>query len=351
MGIDPLASGKNFVTLRDIAEEAGVHYSTVSLALNNHPRIPLTTRQRIQEIANRLGYQPDPMLASLSHYRRKTGKRTRTVMAWINCAPDKNYHDDRPVFAAYWKGASERAESLGFHLERFWLGEPRMTARRLDNILEARGIEALLIPPQAKAHSSLSIRWDRYFSISFGYTLEHPVLTLVTCDHAAAISLLLQKLSSLNYRRIGFHLHQELDERLHHQYEAEFYIANRYKMPQRLVPPLIYSVHSESDFAAWIQEVRPDVVVSGISKVSNWLKNLGMRIPEDIGFALTHLQSPDSVEAGIHQNDEEVGRTAVDQLAHLIHSQQRGIPDPSKRILVDIKWSPGVTVRNVSAAI
>ena len=37
------------VTLSDIAKKAGVHVTTVSLAMRNHPRLPETTRQRIQE--------------------------------------------------------------------------------------------------------------------------------------------------------------------------------------------------------------------------------------------------------------------------------------------------------------
>jgi len=36
------------VTLADIARKAGVHVTTVSLAMRNHPRLPEKTRQRIQ---------------------------------------------------------------------------------------------------------------------------------------------------------------------------------------------------------------------------------------------------------------------------------------------------------------
>jgi len=48
------------VSLRDIAEEAGVSRMTVSLALRDTARIPPATRQRVREIADRLGYRPDP---------------------------------------------------------------------------------------------------------------------------------------------------------------------------------------------------------------------------------------------------------------------------------------------------
>ena len=71
-------------TLRDVALAAGCHYSTVSLALRDHPRIPSETKSRIREAAKRLGYRPDPALAALSAYRTiKHPARGQTVVAWL----------------------------------------------------------------------------------------------------------------------------------------------------------------------------------------------------------------------------------------------------------------------------
>ncbi|MBD5806155.1 LacI family DNA-binding transcriptional regulator [Limosilactobacillus walteri] len=46
-------------TIKDIAQQAGVSVSTASRALNHNPRISEKTRQRIEDIANQLGYQPN----------------------------------------------------------------------------------------------------------------------------------------------------------------------------------------------------------------------------------------------------------------------------------------------------
>ena len=56
-------------TMADIARKAGVHVTTVSLALRNHPRLPASTRERIQALAKELGYVPDPFLRALVTYR------------------------------------------------------------------------------------------------------------------------------------------------------------------------------------------------------------------------------------------------------------------------------------------
>ncbi|WLD59156.1 LacI family transcriptional regulator [Salinispirillum sp. LH 10-3-1] len=47
------------VSMADVARHAGVSESTVSRALNNNPAIKLATRQRIQQIAQTLGYKPN----------------------------------------------------------------------------------------------------------------------------------------------------------------------------------------------------------------------------------------------------------------------------------------------------
>ncbi len=52
-------------TLDDVARSAGVHRTTVSLALRNHPRIPQATRDRVKQIANDLGYRINPLVSAL----------------------------------------------------------------------------------------------------------------------------------------------------------------------------------------------------------------------------------------------------------------------------------------------
>jgi LacI family transcriptional regulator len=53
------------VTIRDIAREAGVSMATVSYVLNNSGNIAESTRERVREVANRLGYRPSGAARSL----------------------------------------------------------------------------------------------------------------------------------------------------------------------------------------------------------------------------------------------------------------------------------------------
>ena len=50
---------KGITTIKEIAKQLNVAVSTVSRALNDHPRIGLRTKQRVQELAKELGYEPN----------------------------------------------------------------------------------------------------------------------------------------------------------------------------------------------------------------------------------------------------------------------------------------------------
>lgn len=47
------------ITIKDIASEAGVSYSTVSKALNDSPLVKQSTKKHIVDIAEKMGYQPN----------------------------------------------------------------------------------------------------------------------------------------------------------------------------------------------------------------------------------------------------------------------------------------------------
>ncbi len=59
-------------SIKDIARQAGVSYSTVSRALSNSPRVKAETRHRIQQLAAEMGYLPSAVARSLVTRRTMT---------------------------------------------------------------------------------------------------------------------------------------------------------------------------------------------------------------------------------------------------------------------------------------
>ena len=62
---------KGQVTIKDIARELGIDPSTVSKALKNHPDISEATRKKVNELARKLKYYPNPIALSLRSSKTK----------------------------------------------------------------------------------------------------------------------------------------------------------------------------------------------------------------------------------------------------------------------------------------
>ena len=63
---------KSQVTIKQIAQELGVSISTVSRALQNHPRIGLRTKEQVFAVAKKLNYVPNPAAILLKKNRTST---------------------------------------------------------------------------------------------------------------------------------------------------------------------------------------------------------------------------------------------------------------------------------------
>src|SRR5699024_7010472 len=83
-------------TIYDVAREAGVAASTVSRALSNPRRVNAVTREHVLEVAERLGYRPNPLATAL-----QTGHKATVAML----IPDIT----NPHFFGAIRGAERRA--------------------------------------------------------------------------------------------------------------------------------------------------------------------------------------------------------------------------------------------------
>ena len=89
------------VTIKKIAEIAGVSRGTVDRVLNNRPGVNANTYQKVKEIADRLGYEPN-MAGQMLAARKK-----KIRLGFIVC--------DTPVdvfFSDVYQAARKKAEEL-----------------------------------------------------------------------------------------------------------------------------------------------------------------------------------------------------------------------------------------------
>lgn len=336
------------ITIRDIAARAGVHFSSVSLALRNSPKLRPELRDKIQAIARDLGYVPDPVLNALNVYRQsRRPARFQSTIAWINNWPVKDEMRSIRSFADYFRGASERARQLGYQIEDFWMHAPGMTPAAASSILRARGVRGLLIGPQPFAHTTLDLDVADFSALAFGYSLQPARLHIVTNHQFQSVVLAVHELQALGYRRIGLCLKEDWDEKVNNHYLGGLLFAQHRMPARRRVSPLLSPESDRESFVAWFKLHRPDSIIAIDRATRSWVESLGLRVPDDIGLANLNATPSDQWLAGVHQNDRLIGATAMDVLAGMISRNERGVPATPIRTLVEGVWHPGASVRKV----
>jgi LacI family transcriptional regulator len=345
------------VTVRDIAKQAKVHFTTVSMALRNHPEISAATRERIKKVAKEMGYRPDAMLSALSSYRQGLRKpHYQATIAWINAYPKREEFYILPLYLEFFHGARERAEEMGFKLEEFWLGEPGLTRARLRGILQSRGIRGALVapmPPYGETEKMELVPWERLSAVSLGFSLRRPQLHTVSPNQYHAMRTILREIRKLGYRRIGFVAEQDGDLRCDHNWQAAFWVDYHSQPPQRRVEPLWLPPGSVSaaDLRNWIETQRPDVITPDAWKVRDLVRKLGIKVPRDIGLVSHSISSGDNVFSGIDEMGPQVGAAALEYVVAMLNQQEYGIPDVPKQLLIEGRWVRGTTVRRVGPSL
>ena len=327
------------ISLADIARRADVHITTVSLALRDSPRLPATTKTRIQALAREMGYQPDPMLSALIAYRGNAKiKQTQGTLAWITGTKEN-------AFSLYYQGARERCQELGYKLDHFSLREIGPT--RLSKVLWARNIKGVLLAPQVRNRAHLNLTWEKFSAVTFGFTLVRPQLHVVTNAQYRSARMGMRMLRSSGYRRIGYVSTHNTEERTDQNFSAGFMIEQaRFKKSER-IPPLILKDYSQEeqirDFSAWYRKHKPDAILDHYNQIVKYKRELGIS-HEQCALATLNRTTNETELAGIDQNDLVIGRTAVDFVVGMIHRNERGVPAIPFRILVQGTWVDGKSV-------
>lgn len=349
------------VTLSDIAVKAEVHVTTVSLALRNHPRLPETTRRRIQALAKKMGYAPDPFLRALVAYRGGVIERRNTpTLAYVTNWTTRWGWKKVTAHPDFYAGALAKANELGYKLDHFWMRDEGMSQERLGQILYSRGISGLIIASHGREMGdALQFDWANFSAVKIDYFPHQPQLHNVTNNQCDIARVAMQKVIAAGYRRIGFVMHRGWDHAVDHLWTAGYLceqqaLTARERIPAHLFPepePVERWLNeSKSEvfpepaaFKAWFEKYRPEVVISKASFVLPLLKEMGLRVPRDVAFVDVFLEKNDGAVAGVQQNHTTVGALAVEILAGQLQHNKYGVPEIPTTTYVEGTWHDGAT--------
>ncbi len=340
--------------MRDLAKHLGVSHATVSMAMRDSPRISPEMKAKVRREAEVLGYRPDPMLAALNSYRLAKGEaRVSAGLAWVNAWAEPERLRSLREFDLYWQGAEAAALKFGYRLEEFRVG-PACSPKRLDQILSARSIQGILLPPQAPHPDWGDFPWERYSVVRFGRSLKTPRCHVVTADQSANAALAFRKMLERGYRRIGFATAEHRISERGHLFLAGFLLAQsglpeKERLPALMLPDAISRGEKAvrrgcvGMFSSWVERHRPDAILTDIADFRALMEEAGLEVPGPIGLAVTSILDANA-DSGIDQHAPEIGRVGFLMLNSLINDRSMGIPPIFRQILVEGSWVDGTTL-------
>lgn len=337
------------VTLKEVADAAGVSRMTVSLSLRDHPSLPPATRRRIRRIADRLGYRGDPDIVKLMEkIREKKTNHLPNVIGYLTAHPQRLAWRAEPTQRMYYEGACRRAEECGYQIEEFWLREAGMTEKRLSEIIRNRGIEGVIVAPVPVAQNLFQqFRWEYVSAVELGYSLINPSLHRC-CNHQFQSMLrLMRSLQAAGYRDIGLAMARDQDERVNCNWSAAYLVTQSQLSKHRNIPVLLTPDWNRQVFAQWLKRHRPEVIVTISPHVGQWLEEMGIRTPQDVGLANVDLRPDMSNVTGIDQHSTQVGAAAVNSLISLMRFSERGVPINPRILMVEGSYVQGATTRGI----
>lgn len=323
------------VTMRQIAEEAGVSVQAVSLALRGHPTVSQKLRRRVRAIADRLGYRPDPALSALVDHRRFGRSAEPSTLAVVANVRLREFA--KPEFVRLLlRGARWRAERLGYRMAYF--AQPDFGGMAsLSRALEARGVRGvLLLPLEETVPVEGELVWDRFCVVSTDTAWSKRELLCVKVDHGANARLALEALWAAGSRQIALLVRPTLAEKNHRAYHAAYLdFALTHGMEPVIFPET--KAWSPPNVRAWFAGLGVDTLLTCGPHFREWA---GDAVRGRI-IAELHLPAGERHRPGVRQNEALVGAVAVDQLHGMLVSHQPGVLRHPWSVLVPGRWAGG----------
>lgn len=126
------------VSIKDVAQKAGVAISTVSKVLNNYPYVSEETKHKVRAAIHELNYVPNTIAAALS------SKQSGRVALLIDMNSQTQAIDE--ITMQYLSGAITQSLELNVEIVTFFLSMiNHMTPEEITRYLKSQGFDGLLI--------------------------------------------------------------------------------------------------------------------------------------------------------------------------------------------------------------
>lgn len=342
-------------TIKDIAEQAGVSLSTVSLVMNNNPRISEATRQRVLETIERLGYQPNRLARSLAW------RRSQTIAVLL---PQLRHTFADVYFGEIISGIHDRATKLGYKVMLEVARAEFIQAREYIQLYEQKVVDGMLFIGSNSRHDFIREFADRAypFVLVNNYSREFDINYVVSNYRYGAWQAAMH-LVRLGHRRIGFIAGGLNDIQTSRDIFDTFHqVLQEHNIP--LEPHQIVDgwLTEEGGRQAAEQLLRNNRDLTAIFALNDKmalgalrkLNELGLRCPDEIA-----LVGFDDIPAAsfatpalttVRQPLYEIGKLACEHLIELIHGRANRVQEVVPVQLI-VRESCGATKKTAAALV
>jgi len=312
---------KNRVSIKDIAEHAGVSHSTVSRALQGTGRMSDETRTRILELAEEMEYTPDALAQSLVR------GRTHTVGVVVTTIAD-------PFVAGIVAGIEEVAGEAGYTV---LLGASHSNPEReiavVENLRQRRVDAVIVTASRVGDHYSEHLQRFGVPIVLVNNMVEGAYLYAVTCDQTSGAYQVASYLIALGHRRIAYigsasRLHSSQMRQQGYEMalaEAGVALNPELTISSRWVDDVISGRHVFTDL--WPHRPTAIIAYNDLTAIGVMMaaRELGVRIPQDVslvGFddirATEYVTPPLTT---VHQPREAMGQAAMQMALNLLQGK------------------------------
>ena len=299
-------------TIIDVAERAGVSISTVSRVVRGRGEVSETTRRRVQEVIDEIGYRPSSIARAL------VSGESKVVALLVSDLSN-------PFYPQLAKAIEQEASAAGYSVVICNTDDDDISARRYVERLLQQGLDGIIYASGCgNEEELLSLIGEPRRMVFANRRPSVESCSYVVSDNAAGSRALTRHLLEMGHRRIGFVGGPAFATNARERLEGFHDALREYPDATALVAAGAFSKDTGLQaVGGWLDEGFPITAVIGVNDTValgalEAVLDRGLRVPEDVavaGFDNVDLASSALLRlTTVAQDIQEMGRLAVRML-------------------------------------